>query len=67
MVAIAMSMLFLAALQLSSPPKNVLFVICDDMRPDLSPYGQAHARTPALEAFSKRARQSVLISDFPGT
>ena len=33
--------------------KNVLFVMSDDMRPDLSPYGQTHARTPALEAFSK--------------
>jgi hypothetical protein len=35
--------------------KNVLFMISDDLRPELSPYNQSHAKTPHLHAFSKRA------------
>jgi iduronate 2-sulfatase len=41
-----------------SPPsaKNVLFLVADDLRPDLNvPYGQSHMHTPMLDAFSKSA------------
>ena len=38
------------------PPRpNVLFVIVDDLRPELGCYGAASARTPHLDAFARTA------------
>jgi arylsulfatase A-like enzyme len=35
--------------------RNILFMVIDDLRPQMSPYGQAETVTPHLAAFSKQA------------
>lgn len=35
--------------------RNILFIVVDDLRPQMSPYGQAETVTPNLDAFSKKA------------
>lgn len=35
--------------------RNILLVVVDDLRPQMSPYGQAETVTPNLDAFSKGA------------
>jgi arylsulfatase A-like enzyme len=39
-----------------TPPPNILWITCEDMSPNLGCYGDAYARTPAIDAL---ARQSV--------
>ena len=39
----------------AAPPLNVLFILSDDLRPELSPYGQAAAVTPHLAALARRS------------
>lgn len=63
-------------------PKNVLFIMVDDMRPSLGCYGDPYAKTPALDALAKDAsvylraycqqalsgpsRASILTGLYPG-
>eukprot|EP01047_Picozoa_sp_COSAG01_P090124 COSAG01_NODE_22045_length_874_cov_1.251613_1_plen_163_part_01 len=35
--------------------RNILFMVVDDLRPQISPYGQVETVTPHLAAFSKQA------------
>lgn len=39
--------------QAEAPPKNVLFIAIDDLRPELGCYGEAHARTPHMDEFAR--------------
>jgi arylsulfatase A-like enzyme len=39
----------------AAEPPNVVFVLCDDLRPDaLGCYGSAHVRTPHIDSLAKR-------------
>lgn len=39
----------------SSVRKNVLFIICDDLRPGLGAYGDLKAVTPNLDSLAKKS------------
>ena len=54
-VAIAIALLEFHLAVAAGPHLNVLMMISDDLRPELSVYGSANARTPHLEKFARRA------------
>jgi arylsulfatase A-like enzyme len=51
------ALLLCAAPAVAADPKrpNVLFIIADDLRPQLGCYGDKHVQSPHLDAFAKRA------------
>ncbi|MEH6549878.1 MAG: sulfatase [Pseudomonadales bacterium] len=61
---IVISMLFqvsaICADDMSSPIKNVLFIVMDDLRPELQTYGKLHIQSPEIDAL---ANESVLFSN----
>lgn len=51
----AASLGFTACYNEAAEPKNVLFIMVDDMKPSLGCYGDRLAKTPALDALAKDA------------
>ena len=38
--------------QIQEPPRNVLFIMVDDLRPELNIYGQSHIKSPNIDALA---------------
>ena len=52
---VALGLLFSLAASHAAEAPNVVFVLCDDLRPDaLGCYGSAHVRTPHIDSLAKR-------------
>lgn len=43
----------LASILAKEPIKNVVFIICDDLRPELGCYGQKYIHSPSIDRWSK--------------
>jgi len=54
LLAVALVALAAAAVATAAPSKpNLLFIVADDMRPELGIYGQSYMSTPNLDEFGR--------------